>query len=73
MLYMKHQKTQTSVIINIREELRNIIFEKYTMQLPKVCSVKYTIYVKQKCAIAKIDVVKKIIHKRGGKIIEEIR
>ncbi len=73
MLYLKQQKTQTTVIIPVRKELEKIVFEKYKMKLPKVCSVKYNIYVKQICALAKIDEPIKITHKRGGLNIEEIR
>jgi hypothetical protein len=49
------------------------LIDKYNMQMPQVSNPNLNLYIKEVVKMAKIDEQIKITHKRGNKIIEEVR
>jgi hypothetical protein len=73
MLYIKQQKTHSTIIVPLRKDAEKILVEKYRMQMPQVSNVKFNEYIKVVCKLAGIDEIIKISHKKGNKTVEETR
>jgi len=73
MLYVTQNKTLTQVVVPLRPDSKRILIDKYNMQMPQVSNPNLNLYIKEVVKMAKIDEQIKITHKRGNKIIEEVR
>jgi hypothetical protein len=73
MLYVNQTKTLSTVVVPLRKDAKNILIEKYNMQMPQVSNVNFNYYIKEVVKLAGIDEQIKITHKRGNKIAEETR
>jgi hypothetical protein len=73
MLYVTQNKTLTQVVVPLRPDSKRILIDKYNMQMPQVSNPNLNLYIKEVVKLAKIDEQIKITHKRGNKIIEEVR
>jgi Phage integrase SAM-like domain/Phage integrase family/Arm DNA-binding domain len=73
MLYVNQTKTLATVVVPLRKDAKDILIEKYNMQMPQVSNVNFNYYIKEVVKLAGIDEQIKITHKRGNKIVEEIR
>ncbi len=73
MLYVNQTKTLSTVVVPLRKDAKDILIEKYNMQMPQVSNVNFNYYIKEVVKLAGIDEQIKITHKRGNKIQEEIR
>ncbi len=73
MLYVTQTKTLSTVVVPLRGEAKVILVDKYHMRIPQVSNANFNEYIKEVCKLAKITEQVKITHKRGNKIIEEIR
>jgi hypothetical protein len=73
MLYVNQTKTLATVVVPLRKDAKDILIEKYNMQMPQVSNVNFNYYIKEVVKLAGIDEQIKITHKRGNKIQEEIR
>ena len=73
MLHVRQTKTNTTVVVPLREEARKILIEKYDMLMPKISMVNFNYYIKEVVRLAAIDEPVKITHKRGNQIIEETK
>lgn len=73
MLYVTQTKTLASVVVPLRSDAKAILIDKYNMQMPQVSNPNFNEYIKDVCKLAGITGQVKITHKRGNKIIEEIR
>jgi hypothetical protein len=72
MLYVNQTKTLSTVVVPLRKDAKDILIEKYNMQMPQVSNVNFNYYIKEVVKLAGIDEQIKITHKRGNKIQEEI-
>jgi Phage integrase SAM-like domain/Arm DNA-binding domain len=73
MLYVNQTKTLSTVVVPLRKDAKDILIEKYNMEMPQVSNVNFNYYIKEVVKLAGIDEQIKITHKRGNKIQEEIR
>lgn len=73
MLHVRQNKTGAMVVVPLRPDARKILVEKYQMRIPRVSMVNFNYYIKEVVRFALIDEPIKITHKRGNRIIEEIR
>ncbi len=73
MLYVKQSKTLSTVVVPLRKEAKEILIDKYNMQMPQVSNVNLNYYIKDIARLAGINEMVKITHKHGNKIIEERR
>jgi integrase len=73
MLYINQTKTLATVVVPLRKDAKDILIDKYDMQMPQVSNVNFNYYIKEVVRLAGIDEQIKITHKRGNKIQEEIR
>jgi integrase len=73
MLYVNQTKTLSTVVVPLRKDAKDILIEKYNMQMPQVSNVNFNYYIKEVVKLAGIDEQIKITHKRGNKIAEETR
>lgn len=73
MLHVRQNKTGAIVVIPLREDARKILIDKYAMKMPKVSMPNFNHYVKEVVRLSSIAEPIKISHKRGNRIIEEIR
>ena len=73
MLYINQTKTLSTVVVPLRNDTKKILIDKYNMQMPQVSNPNFNYYIKEVVRLAGIDEMIKITHKRGNKIIEEIR
>ncbi|MBS1668945.1 MAG: site-specific integrase [Bacteroidetes bacterium] len=73
MLYVNQAKTLSTVVVPLREDAKRILIDKYNMQMPQVSNPNFNHYIKEVAKLAGIDEMIKITHKRGNRIIEEIR
>lgn len=73
MLYVNQTKTLSTVVVPLRKDAKNILIDKYNMQMPQVSNVNFNYYIKEVVKLAGIDEQIKITHKRGNKIAEETR
>ncbi|MFT3910719.1 MAG: site-specific integrase [Ferruginibacter sp.] len=73
MLFTVQKKTLSSVIVPLREDAKKILVDKYDMQMPKLSMVNFNYYIKEVIRLAGIVEPVKICHRRGNKIVEEIR
>jgi integrase len=73
MLHITQKKTLSTVIVPLREEARRILVDKYHMQIPQVTNVKFNYYIKEVIRLTGITELVKITHKKGNRIVEEIR
>ena len=73
MLYVTQTKTLATVVVPLRSDAKAILIDKYNMQMPQVSNPNFNEYIKDVCKLAGITEQVKITHKRGNKIIEEIR
>lgn len=73
MLYVNQTKTLSTVVVPLRKDAKKILIEKYNMQMPQVSNPNFNYYIKEVVKLAGIDELIKITHKRGNKIVEEIR
>jgi hypothetical protein len=73
MLYVNQTKTLSTVVVPLRKDAKDILIEKYNIQMTQVSNVNFNYYIKEVVKLAGIDEQIKITHKRGNKIQEEIR
>ena len=73
MLYVNQTKTLSPVVVPLRKEAKEILIDKYNMQMPQVSNANFNYYIKDVVRLAGIDEMVKITHKHGNKTIEEIR
>lgn len=73
MLYVNQTKTLSTVVVPLRKDAKNILIDKYHIQMPQVSNPNFNFYIKEVVKLAGIDEMVKITHKRGNKIIEETR
>ncbi|MDQ6812815.1 MAG: site-specific integrase [Bacteroidota bacterium] len=73
MLYVNQTKTLSTVVVPLRSDVKAILIDKYHMRMPQVSNPNFNEYIKDVCKLAGITEQIKITHKRGNKIIEEIR
>jgi len=73
MLYVNQTKTLSTVVVPLRSDAKKILIDKYKMQMPQVSNPNFNYYIKEVVRLAGIDEMIKITHKRGNKVIEEIR
>lgn len=73
MLYVNQTKTLSTVVVPLRKEAKEILIDKYNMQMPQVSNANFNYYIKEVVHLAGIDEMIKITHKRGNKTIEETR
>jgi integrase len=73
MLCVNQTKTLSTVVVPLRKDAKDILIEKYNMQMPQVSNVNFNHYIKEVVKLAGIDEQIKITHKRGNKIVEETR
>jgi hypothetical protein len=73
MLHVIQKKTSAIVIVPLRQDARKILIDKYDMQMPKVSMVNFNYYVKEVARLAGIAQPVMIAHRKGNKIIEELR
>jgi hypothetical protein len=73
MLYVNQTKTLSTVVVPLKKDARHILIEKYNMQMPQVSNVNFNCYIKEVARLAGIDEQIKITHKRGNRVIEEIK
>jgi len=73
MLYVNQTKTLSTVVVPLRNEAKEILINKYNMQMPQVSNVNFNYYIKEVVRLAGIDEMVKITHKHGNKTIEETR
>ncbi|MDD2793699.1 MAG: phage integrase SAM-like domain-containing protein [Sediminibacterium sp.] len=73
MLYVTQNKTLTQVVVPLRPDSKRILIDKYNMQMPQISNPNLNFYIKEVVKMAGIDEQIKITHKRGNKIIEEVR
>jgi Phage integrase family. len=73
LLHVRQNKTGATVVIPLREDARKILVDKYDMRMPRVSMANFNYYIKEVLRLAVIDEPVKITHKRGNRIIEEIR
>jgi integrase len=73
MLHVNQTKTLSTVVVPLRKDAKDILIEKYNMQMPQVSNVNFNYYIKEVVKLAGIDEQIKITHKRGNKIVEETR
>jgi hypothetical protein len=73
MLYVNQTKTLSTVVVPLRNDAKRILIEKYNMKMPQVSNSNFNHNIKEVVRLAGIDEMIKITHKRGNKIIEEIR
>lgn len=73
MLYVNQTKTLSTVVVPLKKDAKNILIEKYKMQMPQVSNVNFNYYIKEVAKLAGIDEQIKITHKRGNRVTEEIK
>ena len=73
MLYVNQAKTLATVVVPLRKEAKEILIDKYNMQMPQVSNANLNYYIKEVVRLSGIDEMVKITHKRGNKTIEETR
>ncbi|MBX9785637.1 MAG: site-specific integrase [Chitinophagaceae bacterium] len=73
MLYVNQTKTLSTVVVPLKKDAKQILIEKYKMQMPQVSNVNFNYYIKEVAKLAGIDEQIKITHKRGNKVSEEIK
>jgi len=73
MLYVKQAKTLATVVVPLRKEAKEILIDRYNMQMPQVSNPNLNYYIKEVVKLAGINEMIKITHKYGNKVIDEIR
>jgi Phage integrase family/Phage integrase SAM-like domain len=73
MLHVRQTKTGNTVVVPLREDAKKILIDKYAMRMPRVSMVNFNLYIKEVMKLASINEPVKITHRRGCKIIEEIK
>lgn len=73
MLYVNQTKTLSTVVVPLKKDAKQILIEKYKMQMPQVSNVNFNYYIKEVARLAGIDEQIKITHKRGNRVVEEIK
>lgn len=72
MLFVTQVKTGGRVIVPVRPEAAKIL-EKYALKMPQVSNPEFNLQIKDIAKLAGIDELIRISHKRGNKVVEEIR
>jgi integrase len=72
MLFVTQVKTSGRVIVPVRPEAAKIL-EKYALKMPQVTNPEFNFYIKEIAKLAGLNEIIKIAHKRGNKMVEEIR
>jgi hypothetical protein len=67
MLYVNQTKTLSTVVVPLRKEAKEILIDKYNMQMPQVSNANLNYYIKDVVRLAGIDEMVKITHKHGNK------
>jgi hypothetical protein len=73
MLHVRQNKTGSTVVVPLREDVKKIFIEKYEMKIPRVSMVNFNYYIKEVVKLAGINDPVVITHKRGNRIIEETK
>ena len=73
MLHVRQTKTGATVVVPLREDARKILVDKYEMRIPRVSMVNFNYYIKEVIKLASINEPVRISHKRGNKVLEEVR
>jgi hypothetical protein len=73
MLHVRQTKTGATVVVPLREDARKILVDKYEMSIPRVSMVNFNYYIKEVIKLASINEPVRISHKRGNKVLEEVR
>jgi len=73
MLHVRQTKTGATVVVPLREDARKILVDKYEMSIPRVSMVNFNYYIKEVIKLASINEPLRISHKRGNKVLEEVR
>lgn len=73
MLHIRQEKTTHPIVVPLRADAKEILVNKYRMRMPRISLVKFNLYIKAVVKLAGIDEPVKITHKRGNKLIEEVR
>ena len=47
MLHVRQNKTGSTVVVPLREDVRKILIEKYEMRMPRVSMVNFNYYIKE--------------------------
>jgi integrase len=72
MLFVTQVKTSGRVIIPVRPEAAKIL-EKYALKMPQVSNPEFNFYIKEIAKLAGLNEMIRIAHKRGNKMVEDIR
>jgi len=69
MLYVKQAKTLATVVVPLRKEAKEILIDKYNMQMPQVSNPNFNYYIKEVARLAGINEMVKITHKLEIKLL----
>ena len=67
MLYVKQAKTLATVVVPLRKEAKEILIDRYNMQMPQVSNPNFNYYIKEVARYAGINEMIKVTHKHGNK------
>jgi integrase len=73
---VKQAKTLATVVVPLRKEAKEILIDRYNMQMPQVSNPKqsnFNYYIKEVAKLAGINEMIKVTHKHGNKTVDEIR
>ena len=73
MLYVTQTKTVSTVVVPLRKDAKAILIDKYKMEMPQISNDKFNNSIKEVVRLAGIIEQVKITHKRGNKILEEVK
>ena len=73
MLHVRQEKTTQHLVVPLRTDAKEIFVDKYRMQMPSISLGNFNLYVKAVVKLAGMDEPVKITHKRGNKLIEEVK
>jgi len=73
MLHVRQEKTTQPLVVPLRPDAKEILIDKYRMQMPRISLGNFNLFIKRVVKLAGIDQPVKIAHKRGNKLIEEVR
>jgi TFIIF-interacting CTD phosphatase-like protein len=68
MLHVKQAKTLATVVVPLRKEAKEILIDKYRMQMPQVSNPNLNYYIREVVRLAGINEMVKITHKHGNKV-----
>lgn len=64
MLYVNQTKTLATIVVPLRPDAKNILIDKYNMQMPQVSNPQFNFHIKEVVKLAGIDENIKITHKK---------